>query len=83
VTALADGEIFVAERALPVMTGHAALGATRRVMIKRFGRRHLPTLRHPGAYLMTFIAVDLRLMPGVTETYFECRHVLRRSRVTT
>jgi hypothetical protein len=31
-------------------------------MIERFGRGHLPALRHPGSYLVTFFAGNLQML---------------------
>jgi len=83
VTSFANREVITAKSPLAVMTGHATLAATGRMVIQRLGCRDLPSLRHPGAHLMTFIAIDSRLMLGVTEAESERRHVLRRSGVTT
>jgi hypothetical protein len=83
VTALADREVIIAKGALAVMTGHATLAATARMMIQGFGCRDLLPLRQAGAHLMTFIAIDFRLMFVVTEADPECRHELRGSRVAT
>jgi hypothetical protein len=83
VTSFASREVITAKCPFAVMTAHAALAATGRMVIQRFGGGDLPPLRHAGAHLMTFIAIDLRLMQGVTEADPECRHILRRASVTT
>jgi len=83
VTAFANREVITAKCAFAVMTGHAALAAATRMVIQRLGCRDLPSLGHAGAHLMTFIAIDFRLMLGVTEADPERRHVLRRAGVTT
>ena len=58
VATLASGEVIAAKLALAIMARHAALPATGRVMIKRFGRSDLSSLRHSGSDLMTFGAVN-------------------------
>jgi hypothetical protein len=83
VAPFANCEVVTAKCTLAVMTGHATLAATGRMVIQRFGCRHLLPLRPAGAHLMTFIAIDFGLMFGVTEADSECRHVLRSPRVTT
>jgi hypothetical protein len=82
VAAFTNCEIIAAERALAIMTSHATLGPTRRVMVERFRRRYLPALRHPCAHLMTFIASQL-LMLRMVEADLECRRQLRRARIRT
>ena len=75
----AHGEVVIAERALAVMTTRAALTAAGGMMIQRFWRSDLSTLRQAGAHLMTVVTVSLRIMFRVTESNSEGRHVLRRT----
>lgn len=79
-TTFADGEVFTAECALAVVTGHAALPTASRMMIQRFGRTHLSSLRHAWFDLMTLVASDLQMF-RVTETDTERRHEFRRARI--
>jgi len=53
---LAGSKIIATKRALAIVASHAALPAPGRVMIKRFGRGDLSSLRHAGPDLMTFRA---------------------------
>ena len=70
-TTLAHRKIITPKRALAVMTGHATWAAAGRMMIQRFGRRHLSPLRHPDSDLVTFIA-SYFLMLGMIESHAEC-----------
>src|SRR4051812_45243334 len=72
----ANCEIIIAERALPIVTGRAALTAAARVMIQRFGRGDLTSLGQSAANLMTVVAVRLWIMLGVAKSHPERRHVL-------
>jgi len=74
-------EIVVAKRALAVMTSHATLSPSRRVMIERFRRGNLSALRQAGPDLMTFIAGDL-LMLCMTKANTERRRELGRPRIS-
>ena len=81
-TTFACGEVLAAEGAFAIMTSHAALRFSSRVMIERLGSCHLPALRLASADLMTFVASNL-LVLCVIEADAEGRHHLRRARVTT
>jgi hypothetical protein len=81
VAPLTNCEIITAERALAVMTGHAALSATGCVMIQRFRRGDLPSLWHPGSNLMTFVAGNL-LMLCMTKANAKGLRELRRPSVS-
>ena len=70
-------EIITAERALTVMAGHATLTATGRVMIERFRRGDLFSLRQAGPHLVAFVA-GYFFMLRMVEADFECRRRLRR-----
>ena len=69
-TSDANRKVIATKSSLAVVTGHTTLSAARRVMIERFRRRDLPSLRHSRSYLMAFVTDDF-LMLGVTETYLE------------
>src|SRR5215813_8321074 len=51
----ADVEVVATEGALAVVTGHATLPTSGRMMIERFGSCYLPPLRHSSPYLMAFV----------------------------
>lgn len=78
---LAGGKVIAAERALAIVASHAALPAAARVMIKRFGRGDLSSLRHAGPDLMTFRARNF-LVLGVVKTDPESRGHFRRPGIT-
>jgi hypothetical protein len=71
VTTLADCEVIAAKHTLAVMASHAALTATCRVMVKRFRRSDLASLRHSRSNLVTFVA-GYFLMFGMIESHAEC-----------
>jgi hypothetical protein len=71
VATLADGEVITAKRTLAVMASHATLRATGCVMVKRFRRRNLSSLRHSRFNLVAFVA-GYFLMPGMIESHPEC-----------
>lgn len=77
---LADCEVIVAKRALSVMASHATLRPTGCVMVKRFRRGDLFSLRHSRLNLVAFGAGHF-LMLGVIESYAECRGGLRSPRI--
>jgi hypothetical protein len=81
VTPFANGEIVAAKRSLAVVTGHAALRPATGVMVERFGRRHLSSLRHACSYLMAFSAADL-LMFRVIKADAKSRRGCRGARIT-
>ncbi len=82
VTTFAGSEVFASERALAVVTSHAALAASGRVMIERFGSRHLSALRLARADLMTFVTENFRVL-RMTKANAKRRHHFRRARVAT
>src|SRR5437763_3203652 len=79
---LTNGEVFAAECPLAVMTSHATLPATSRMMIQRLGRTYLPSLRHACFHLMTLVASNFQMF-RVTETDPKRRHEFRRPRIAT
>lgn len=82
VTTFAGSEVFAAEGAFAVMAGHTALRFPGRVVIERFGRRHLSALRLARAHLVTFVAGNF-LVLGVAEADAKGRHHFRCTRVAT
>src|SRR3989442_15596514 len=78
VTLFTSTEVFATKSALAVVTGHAALAAACRMVIKGFGGCYLSALRLARAHLMAFVARNLCVL-GVTEAHFERRHHLRRA----
>ncbi|HEU4931512.1 MAG TPA: hypothetical protein VFT48_05500 [Pyrinomonadaceae bacterium] len=52
---LANRKIIAAKGTLAVVTSHTTLSAPRGVMISRFRRTHLLSLRHARPYLMTLV----------------------------
>lgn len=79
--AFANGKVFAAKRALPVMTSHATWSAPGGVMIERLRLRDLPALWHPGANLMTLVAGGF-LMLRMAEADPKCLRELRRARIS-
>ena len=77
-----DAEIIPTESAFAVVAGHAALPAAGRMVIQRFGRCDLSSLRLPGAHLMALVAGFL-LVLRVTKADAKRRHHFRRARVAT
>ena len=77
---LTNSEVFAAECPLAVMTSHATLAAAGRMMIQRFGRTDLSSLRHACFHLMTLVAGYLQMF-RVTETDAKGRHEFRRPRI--
>jgi hypothetical protein len=73
-------EIVTAERALTVVTSHATLAPSRRVMVERLGRGDLSPLRLACTHIVTFVACHLFVL-RVTKTDTECRHHRRRARI--
>jgi hypothetical protein len=67
-----DRKIIATERPLAIVTSHATLRPSRRVMIERFRRGDLPALWHASAHLMTFVASNL-LVLRMVEADSECR----------
>ena len=72
VAPLTNCEVIVAKRALAIVASHAALPATRRVMVERFRRGDLSSLRHSRPNLVAFVA-GYFLMPGMIESHAEGR----------
>jgi hypothetical protein len=70
VAPLADGKVITAKRSLAVMASHATLAAAGCVMIKRFRRRDLSSLRHTRSDLVAFVA-SYFLMLGMIESHAE------------
>src|SRR6266542_3948862 len=81
VATLANGKVIAAERALAVMARHTAHTAARCVMVERFRRRDLPSLRQSRSNLVAFVA-SYFLMFGMIESYAECLGEFRSPRVT-
>jgi hypothetical protein len=71
-------KVVAAKRALPVVTRHATLAASRRVMVERLRRGDLSPLRLAGSDVMTFVTRDLVVL-SMTKTDTECRHHCRRA----
>ena len=65
--ALANGKIIAAECTLAVMTSHATLSASGRMMVKRLRRSNLPALWLTGPDLVT-LSTGFFLMFSVTES---------------
>jgi hypothetical protein len=63
-----DSKIVATERPLAIVTSHATLRPPRRVMIERFRRRDLSSLRHSRSNLVTFGAGHF-LMLGMIESH--------------
>ena len=53
---LTNCEVIAAKRTLAVMASHAALRATRCVMVERLRRGDLSSLRHSRSHLVAFVA---------------------------
>lgn len=81
VTPLAKRKVIAAKSSFPVVARHATQGTACRMMIERFGRSHLSSLRHSRSNLMTLVAIYF-LMVCVAEAYFECRCEFRRPSIT-
>src|SRR5438552_8013333 len=64
------------------MASHAALPATRCVMVKRFRRGDLSSLRHSRSNLVAFVA-GYFLMLGMIESHAECLGEFRTPRIPT
>ena len=79
---LTNSEIITAERALAVMASHATLPATCRVMVERFRRSDLSSLRHSRSDLVAFVASYL-LMLEMIKAHAECLSEYRSPRITT
>jgi len=77
---LTHAEVISAECPLAVMTCHATLTAASRMMIQRFRRTNLSSLRHTCFDLMTLVAGYLQMF-RVTETDAKGRHEFRRARI--
>lgn len=80
VAALTCREVIAAKRALAVVTSHATLATSSRMMVERFRRCHLPPLRLTSADIVTFVTVHL-FMLCVAETDAERRHHRRGARI--
>jgi len=81
VATLANRKVIAAERALAVMASHTAHPAAARVMIQRFGRGDLSSLRHAGSNLVAFVA-SFFLMLCMTKANAECLRERRRPRIS-
>jgi hypothetical protein len=55
-TALAGSKVVTPKRALAIMTSHATLATTGRMVMQWLRRCDLSSLRHSRSYLMTLIA---------------------------
>ena len=69
-TTFADCKIIAAECALAIVAAHAALTARPCVMIQRYGRGNLPSLRHSCSDLMALVTTDF-LMSRMIKAYAE------------
>jgi len=80
---LAIRKIIAPEGPFVVVTGRAALSASRQEMLGCGGRNDLPLLGGPGSYAVTIGAAEsLQLMPGVAEIEFESLRPLRSPVIT-
>lgn len=82
VATLADCKVIAPKRALAIVARHAALPAAGRVMIERFGRGDLSSLRHSGSDLVAFGAGNF-LVLRVVKADAERLGKFRRPGITT